>query len=76
MTEFIPGIVLSKRFFFEAVKPILDTKMSDLKYSAGLIGYGSEVLGFDTVQSVDHHWGPRLLLFLSENDYQERKKRN
>jgi hypothetical protein len=27
------------------------------------------VLGFDTPMSRDHHWGPRVLLFLSEKDY-------
>jgi hypothetical protein len=26
------------------------------------------VLGFDTPQSMDHDWGPRLMLFLQETD--------
>ena len=30
---------------------------------------GSEVLGFDTPVSCDHHWGPRALLFLGEADH-------
>jgi hypothetical protein len=33
-----------------------------------LIGYGSEILGFDTLMSTDHNWGPRVLLFLSPED--------
>jgi len=39
-----------------------------LEYSAGLLGYGSDVLGYDDVISTDHMWGPRFYLFLKEND--------
>ena len=73
MPEFIPGLKLSELFYTEVVKPILESEVPDLKYSAGLIGSGSEVLGYDTPQSTDHHWGPRMLLFLSENDYKKDK---
>ncbi|MDJ0636218.1 MAG: DUF4037 domain-containing protein [Xenococcaceae cyanobacterium MO_188.B29] len=71
MTEFIPGLELSKSFYKEAVKPILESHFSELKYSAALIGYGSDVLDFDNLVSTDHEWGPRLLLFLSEEDYEK-----
>jgi len=37
-------------------------------HSAGLIGPGSEVLGFDTERSADHHWGPRVQLFVERHD--------
>jgi hypothetical protein len=40
-----------------------------------VIGWGSEVLGFDTSISRDHHWGPRLLLFLNPQDYSKLKNR-
>lgn len=73
MPKFIPGLNLSELFYTEAVKPILESEFPNLKYSAGLIGSGSEVLGYDTQQSTDHHWGPRMLLFLSENDYEKNK---
>lgn len=71
MTKFIPGLKLSESFYSEAIKPILESNFSKLKYSAALIGYGSDVLGFDTPISTDHEWGPRLLLFLSANDYKK-----
>lgn len=71
MTRFIPGLELNKFFYQEAVKPILELYFSGLRYSAALIGYGSDVLGFDTSVSTDHEWGPRLLLFLSEEDYEK-----
>ena len=73
MTRFIPGLKLSELFYKEAVKPILDLKFPQLRYSAALIDSGSEVLGFDTPQSRDHNWGPRLLLFLSKADYREKR---
>jgi len=64
MSEFIPGLELAGMFFREAVKPLLDRGFPKLLYSAALIGSGSEVLGFDTEMSTDHHWGPRVMLFL------------
>ncbi|PYS82501.1 MAG: hypothetical protein DMF67_12580 [Acidobacteria bacterium] len=60
MADFIPGIELSRLFFFEAVKPVLDAEFPRLRYGAALIGTGSEVLGFDTEMSADHHWGRAL----------------
>ena len=75
MGNFISGLELSKRFFFEVVKPILDQEMPNLNYSAGLIGYGSEVLGFDTEVSTDHHWGPRFLMFLPENGFDDQRNK-
>ncbi len=43
---FVSGLELSERYFLEDVKPILSRFFPDLKYSSGLIGSGSEVLGF------------------------------
>jgi len=67
--KFIKGLDLSELFFAEAVKPILARKFPALIYSSALIGKGSEILGFDTPQSMDHEWGPRLMLFLTETDH-------
>jgi len=64
MPDFIPGLQLNEAFYHEAVKPILDHHFPGLTYSAGLIGYGSDVTGYDTPVSRDHQWGPRLVLFL------------
>jgi hypothetical protein len=68
-THFIPGVELCRRFDWEAVRPVLDAEFPGLTHSAALIGPGSEVLGFDTAMSTDHHWGPRAMLFLAEADY-------
>ncbi|TQM03801.1 DUF4037 domain-containing protein [Pseudonocardia kunmingensis] len=61
---FVPGLQLSRAFYLEAVRPLLD----GLPHSAARIGSGSEVLGYDTPRSADHEWGPRLSLFLSPAD--------
>ena len=54
------------------MSPILDTYAPELVYSAALIGYGSDALGYDITVSTDHEWGPRLLLFLDETAYAAR----
>jgi hypothetical protein len=69
-TDFIPGLALARRFYWEAVRPVLDAEFPGLPHSAALVGYGSEVLGLDTPMSTDHHWGPRAMLFLAEVDYE------
>ena len=71
MNRFIPGLELNRRFYFEAVKPILITGFPQLQFSAARIGKGSEVLGYDTPLSTDHDWGPRLQLFLRAGDYDQ-----
>jgi Domain of unknown function (DUF4037) len=73
MPDFIPGLNLGERFYHEAIKPILESRFPLLRHTAALIGPGSEVLGFDTPMSTDHHWGPRAMLFLSEADFAQRR---
>ena len=75
MPDFISGLRLSGLFFGEAVRPILDAEFPSVPYSAALIGDGSEVLGFDTKMSADHHWGPRVMLFLKDSDFKEYRER-
>jgi hypothetical protein len=78
MSEFIPGLELSRLFFEESVKPIVKLIAPELSYAAALIGSGSEVLGFDDEMSADHHWGPRVMLFTEagENDVLDRALRD
>ncbi|HKQ74527.1 MAG TPA: DUF4037 domain-containing protein [Blastocatellia bacterium] len=70
INDFIPGLELAGKFYEEAVRPILESDFPGVPYSAALIGSGSEILGFDTVMSTDHHWGPRAMVFLRESDYE------
>ena len=68
---FIKGLKLSRILYEEAVKPLMAQYFPQLCYTAALFGSGSEVLGFDTVQSMDHDWGPRLMIFLSTADHEK-----
>ncbi len=70
MSEFIHGLNLCESFFLEAVKPVFDEEFPELVYDGALIGPGSEVLGFDTPVSMDHHWGPKTQLFVRAEDYE------
>jgi hypothetical protein len=65
---FIPGLELAGGFFADVVRPLLAEAFPQLPYAAALLGPGSEVLGYDSVRSTDHDWGPRLQLFLTASD--------
>ena len=60
--DFVPGLELNAAFYREVVGPLL----SPWPHAACRIGWGSEVLGFDTERSTDHGWGPHLFVFLDE----------
>lgn len=72
MTAFIPGLDLCEAFYHQAVRPVLLRHAPRLPHAAALVGYGSEVLGFDTPVSRDHMWGPRAVIFLPEEDFAAR----
>ena len=65
---FIKGMDLCESFFNECGLPIIQQNYPKLKYSAGLLGWGSDVLGYDDIVSTDHMWGPRFCLFLEKCD--------
>jgi hypothetical protein len=48
--EFLPGIELSARLYRDAVGPLLSRHAPGLAHTVGLLGPGSEVLGFDTAR--------------------------
>ena len=73
MDQFIKGMALCRDFFNDCAKTVIEYRFPDLKYSAGLIGYGSDVLGYDDAVSTDHMWGPRFYLFLSCEDIAEKE---
>lgn len=63
----MPGLTLAEDFYAEAVAPLL----AGTPHSGALLGWGSEVLGFDTERSTDHGWGPRLQIFVEPDDVEE-----
>lgn len=64
MARFVPGIELSRSLYDDHVARLL----ADVPHAAGLLGEGSEVLGFDTPRSTDHAWGPRLQVLVDEEE--------
>ncbi|HEY8575968.1 MAG TPA: DUF4037 domain-containing protein [Devosia sp.] len=69
------GIELSRRFYWEVVRPWLDATAPGLSHSAAITGYGSELLGFDDETSKDHNWGPRVQIFLADQAFAENAER-
>ncbi len=69
MPTFVPGLMLNQRYYESIVRPIIAQAFPTLSYAAALIGYGSDVLGYDTERSTDHEWGPRLLIFLNDVEF-------
>jgi len=71
LPPFVPGLDLCERFYVEGVRPLLARHFSGISHAAARLGRGSEVVGFDTAQSRDHHWGLRATLFLSQADLRD-----
>lgn len=65
---FLPGLELNERYYTEIAGPLMKQYDASLRYSASLIGYGSDVLGYDNDTSMDHNWGPRMQIFVGKAD--------
>jgi uncharacterized protein DUF4037 len=63
----LPGAELARRFYADVVEPLLSRAAPDLRYAAGRLGSGSDVLGLDDAMSCDHDWGCRLTLLVDED---------
>lgn len=72
--DLMEGLKLNELFYNEIAAAILHSNFPNLKSSAALIGWGSEVLGFDDAESTDHNWGLRFQLFLSEEDFEKHSR--
>jgi len=55
--------------FEEEIKPIMEREFPTLKYAAATLGMCSEVFGLDDEVSMDHEWGPRVGIYLSQQDH-------
>lgn len=66
------GMELAREFYEQAGRPMLQQKYPEYacRIAAGLVGEGSECLGFDDAFSADHDFGPGFCLWLTREDYQ------
>jgi hypothetical protein len=69
------GLELSRGYFEEFGRPMLESQFPEvLPYlAAGLIGSGSECLGFDDETSTDHDFEPGFLIFLPGEEIVDRR---
>ncbi len=70
------GLELSRAYYNEYGKPMLDNEFSDILplLAVGLCGSGSECLGFDDEVSRDHDFEPGFCIFLPGEDRVDRKE--
>jgi len=67
------GMDLCEAFCLDIVEPLLREAYPSLRHTLGLVGYGSDVMGYDDEVSRDHMWGPRFYLFLEPDGLACRK---
>ena len=69
------GLELSRQFYETYGKEMLEGSFSDYLpfISVGLVGAGSEVLGFDDEVSTDHDFEPAFCIFIPGEDVIDRK---
>ncbi len=67
----IKGLNLSKSFYLEYGKPMIESKFPEYvnKIAVGLVGEGSECFGFDDLYSSDHDFGVGFCLWVSKETY-------
>jgi len=71
MAPFVLGRDLARAFYHEVLRGIVGAS----PHAVALLGEGSDVLGFDTVRSTDHAWGPRAQIFVEAADVADLRQR-
>lgn len=71
--QFVTGLQLSKQYYEQYGKPMLEERFSDYmdQLAAGLVGEGSDCYGYDDALSADHDFGPDFCIWLSDEAYDE-----
>lgn len=67
------GLELARNYFTRYGLPLIHDKFPDYqeRIAGGLVGMGSECLGFDDEFSRDHDWGPGFCLWLTQPDFEQ-----
>jgi hypothetical protein len=72
--QFIPGLKLSQALYEQQIAPLMERRFPELPYAAATYGMCSETIGLDDPVSMDHQWGPRVTLLLSDRDHARHAK--
>lgn len=66
------GLLICEKFYWEYGEPMIQRDFKDYANSiaAGLVGEGSECLGYDDEISRDHDFGPAFCLWLTKDIYE------
>lgn len=67
------GLTLCRQYYEELGKPMLAEKFPEYvsRIAVGLAGKGSDCFGFDDAQSRDHDFGPRFVMWVTKETYEE-----
>ncbi len=67
------GMELCREYYEAYGRPMLEKKFSQYinRIAVGLVGEGSDCFGYDDGFSMDHDWGPRFMMWVSSEVYQE-----
>ena len=65
------GLELCRKYYEQVGRPMLEEKFAEYlpRIAAGLVGEGSDCLGFDDEISRDHDFGPGFCIWLCKEDY-------
>ena len=68
--ERMKGLELARRYWLEVGQPALAAACPQAmdRLAVGLVGEGSECLGYDDAISQDHDWGPGFCVWLDRDD--------
>ena len=67
------GLALCREYYETYGRPMLEKEFPQYvnKIAVGLIGEGSDCFGYDDGFSMDHDWGPRFMMWVSPEVYEE-----
>lgn len=73
LTPDITGLELCRRYYEEYGKPMIAEKFHAYEsvIAVGLVGKGSDCFGFDDLQSRDHDFGPRFVMWVTKKVYDQ-----